>query len=368
MPAPLANFSATPASGIVPLTVNFTDLSVNTATSWAWDFENNGSTDSTSQNPTNTYNLAGVYTVKLVATNSSGTDTETKVSYITVSSPAATSYYPLSTGTQARADDYNYIQGIINDVMGLNPNGYGVPWLYSSPVNTGTRLTAKQWNDLKLDVNTAYLHITNTETATFSFITSTDVASVPGYDVSTATLSVARHNLLAEAADYILTNRYTCHPLQYFADESGNISRIGGVSSRTETWGLGPDIEIYHTVHAVFATVDSIRYFFNAGGVFSWLPGWTQEARSDIDQAWQGFINYWLTNLNYEYNRTDFLNTDTKTTNYSSGTLQMSVVAGKTTSGTFANREIVFTATYRNTDIGSLVVVPTTGLWDYQLP
>ena len=45
-----AAFTATPTSGTAPLTVNFTDQSSNTPTSWQWDFGDGGS--SAEQNPT----------------------------------------------------------------------------------------------------------------------------------------------------------------------------------------------------------------------------------------------------------------------------------------------------------------------------
>ncbi len=82
---PVAAFSATPLSGTVPLTVTFTDESTNTPTSWAWTF-GDGST-STEQNPSHTYNTAGTYTVTLTATNTGGSDGETKSGYITASTP-----------------------------------------------------------------------------------------------------------------------------------------------------------------------------------------------------------------------------------------------------------------------------------------
>jgi len=82
---PDADFSATPLSGTAPLNVAFTDLSSNTPTSWAWDFQNDGTDDSTLQSPSYTYSAAGTYTVKLTATNAGGSDTETKTDYITVS-------------------------------------------------------------------------------------------------------------------------------------------------------------------------------------------------------------------------------------------------------------------------------------------
>ncbi|MBW7867282.1 MAG: PKD domain-containing protein [Brumimicrobium sp.] len=58
--------------------INFTDLSTNSPTSWAWSFTGAATTSSTSQNPTNIcYNTAGTYNVSLTATNASGSDTKT---------------------------------------------------------------------------------------------------------------------------------------------------------------------------------------------------------------------------------------------------------------------------------------------------
>ena len=86
---PTAAFVGAPTSGMMPLTVNFTDQSIG-ATSWSWDFGDTGT--STQQSPVHTYNSPGTYTVSLTATNSNGSDTETKTGYITVSAlqpPAA---------------------------------------------------------------------------------------------------------------------------------------------------------------------------------------------------------------------------------------------------------------------------------------
>lgn len=79
---PVANFSGTPLSGTVPLSVDFTDSSTNSPDTWFWDF---GDGDSSAvQNPTHIYNYIGVYTVTLTASSSAGSDSETKAAYITV--------------------------------------------------------------------------------------------------------------------------------------------------------------------------------------------------------------------------------------------------------------------------------------------
>ena len=73
-------FSADNTNGEIPFTVNFTDASTKSPTTWLWDF-GDGET-STERNPTHTYTTAGIYTVSLTATNASGSDTEIKTGYI----------------------------------------------------------------------------------------------------------------------------------------------------------------------------------------------------------------------------------------------------------------------------------------------
>jgi PKD repeat protein len=78
------DFSASPISGIAPLTVYFTDQSTGDITSWKWDFNYDGIVDSTKQNPSYTYQESGDYTVCLTVGGSWGTHTETKSHYISV--------------------------------------------------------------------------------------------------------------------------------------------------------------------------------------------------------------------------------------------------------------------------------------------
>ncbi len=86
---PVADFTASATTPYINQTVNFTDLSANNPTSWAWSFSPAtvtyvGGTTSVSQNPQVQFNALGYYTVTLTATNSSGSDAETKINYILV--------------------------------------------------------------------------------------------------------------------------------------------------------------------------------------------------------------------------------------------------------------------------------------------
>jgi PKD repeat protein len=77
-----ANFTATPTSGKVPLTVTFADISDASPVKWLWDFGDG--TNSTAQNPAHTYTSAGTYNVSLKAWNDLGSDTMERPFYITV--------------------------------------------------------------------------------------------------------------------------------------------------------------------------------------------------------------------------------------------------------------------------------------------
>jgi PKD repeat protein len=73
-PIPVAAFIATPLSGTAPLAIDFTDTSTGPASTWAWDFDNDGTVDSTAERPIHIYREPGQYSVGLTVTNSSGGD------------------------------------------------------------------------------------------------------------------------------------------------------------------------------------------------------------------------------------------------------------------------------------------------------
>ncbi len=80
---PIAEFTAIPNSGTPPLFVQFTDTSAGSPTNWDWNFGDGNISDE--QNPSHMYYVAGTYDVSLNATNSAGSNTTSKLNYITVS-------------------------------------------------------------------------------------------------------------------------------------------------------------------------------------------------------------------------------------------------------------------------------------------
>jgi len=80
--APKADFSGSPQTGNVPLTVKFTDQSFGQVTKWTWDFgDGKGSSE---QNPVHTYWNGGLYNVILTVSNDYGSSDITKSDYISV--------------------------------------------------------------------------------------------------------------------------------------------------------------------------------------------------------------------------------------------------------------------------------------------
>ena len=72
---PQASFSFDLENGVVPLTVSFTDESIENLDSWEWDFDNDGIIDSNEQNPDWTYEDIGYFSVSLTVSDGTNTDT-----------------------------------------------------------------------------------------------------------------------------------------------------------------------------------------------------------------------------------------------------------------------------------------------------
>jgi PKD repeat protein len=128
--APVSSFTADKTSGNAPLTVNFTSTSTGSITSYAWIFGDGG--ESSSQNPSHTYNNAGSYTTTLTVTGPGGSSSINTA--ITVTSGTNITFYnPVFTT----------IQVICNGVQQSIPAGGNVTY-YSLP-GTSVNYTASTY-------------------------------------------------------------------------------------------------------------------------------------------------------------------------------------------------------------------------------
>jgi formylglycine-generating enzyme required for sulfatase activity len=145
-PPPVANFTSAAAGGASTLAVQFTDTSTNIPTNWQWDFDNNGTVDSTQQNPAFTYAAPGIYSVRLVASNVGGSSTITKTDSVFVGPEAALNMVPIPAGTFSMGSSigqpgeqpvhpvtisrpfwmgkFEVTQALYQSVMGSNPSSF----------------------------------------------------------------------------------------------------------------------------------------------------------------------------------------------------------------------------------------------------
>jgi PKD repeat protein len=84
---PVAQFAASTTSGVAPLALNFINNSTGTIDQYAWNFGDG--TTSTSASPSHVYSAAGAYTVSLTVTGPGGSNTQTRNSYVTVTTTSA---------------------------------------------------------------------------------------------------------------------------------------------------------------------------------------------------------------------------------------------------------------------------------------
>jgi PKD repeat protein len=97
--------------------VAFTDSSTaydQPITAYQWDFDDNGTVDSTQENPTHIYDTEGLYSVALTVTDSDGsTNTLTRTNYIDVSAGGCAGQPVNIGGTRYNTlqDAYNFADG-----------------------------------------------------------------------------------------------------------------------------------------------------------------------------------------------------------------------------------------------------------------
>jgi PKD repeat protein len=78
-PPPVAAFTASPTNGVAPLTVNFTDASTGSVTSWKWTFGDGSGSTSIIANPTYTFTNAGNYTITETVTGPGGSNSTSQI-------------------------------------------------------------------------------------------------------------------------------------------------------------------------------------------------------------------------------------------------------------------------------------------------
>ena len=159
---PVCNFIADTTSGCAPLTVQFTDLSTNSPTTWLWNFSGGTPSTSTIQNPTVSYANSGDYTVTLTVSNGVGSHSKSITSYIHVEE-APTAAFAVSNSGNA----YTFTNN-----SSANSTSYLWDFGDSSPTSTIPNPTHTYTSDgtftVSLTANNACGNHTTTSTVTVS--------------------------------------------------------------------------------------------------------------------------------------------------------------------------------------------------------
>jgi len=188
--------------------VQFTDISINSPTSWQWSFSGGTPSTSTNPNPTITYNTGGAYDVTLIATNANGSDTITQTAYITVGLPAGT-----MSGTTTIVTGGNAQLKV--DLIGKPP--------WSITYSDGT--TLYNVNNITSTPNFITVSPTTTTTYTLTAVSDTDCA---GTTSGSATITV-----IAAVSGCIQVKSF-----QKISDTQGNFI---GILNNVDEFGIALD-------------------------------------------------------------------------------------------------------------------------------
>lgn len=151
--APEANFTASSTAITAGQSVNFTDQSTGSPTSWEWTFNGGTPNSSTEQNPSGIqYNTVGTFDVSLTVTNASGSSTVTKTGFISVT-PAPceipTGFSTTNITATTATLNWNAVSGALKYKVSYKLK-VGGTWINSTVVNP-------TWNITGLTPNTAYI-------------------------------------------------------------------------------------------------------------------------------------------------------------------------------------------------------------------
>ena len=155
-----AQFSASPITGIIPLTVHFQDKSSLDVKSWEWQFGLGENSISTAQNPIYTYTQAGLYSVSLKVSNPGSSQTILKQDYIVAQCPKPSADFEVfitdfgtSLNADFKLDSYQYIDQTLWDFgdgetgISFNPyheyskaGTYSVSVTVSGPCGSATKV------------------------------------------------------------------------------------------------------------------------------------------------------------------------------------------------------------------------------------
>ncbi|MEO1260950.1 MAG: choice-of-anchor B family protein [Bacteroidota bacterium] len=128
---PAADFSSNQNDGCLPLTVEFTDESMNVPTSWSWEFPGGTPSSSTEQNPVVIYQTAGNFPVTLTVENAAGSNVVVANDLISINDVPSTGFTFADNGGTVT---FTNISGNADDYFWAFNDGSGSTSTQESPI------------------------------------------------------------------------------------------------------------------------------------------------------------------------------------------------------------------------------------------
>jgi PKD repeat protein len=140
-PAPVASFTATPDSGVAPVTVQFTDTSTGIISSRDWDFDADGLADDTSPNPSHVFDEPGSHQVFLTVTGPGGSSTTSQTITVNANTQPVISITAPANGASITGGTAVTFTGTANDAEDGNISS-SIQWTSSvnGPLGTGASI------------------------------------------------------------------------------------------------------------------------------------------------------------------------------------------------------------------------------------
>ena len=191
----------------------------------------------------------------------------------------------MAIGSLITASDYNVIQSKVGNVLGngVGQTGYG-QILNSSQVPVDKTITSNDMEVLRLDAVKAHAH----QTGSLPVLPTVSVGDEIPYSV---------YGTYSTVADNIYVNKNLIN----IATQASVENKIS--SSRSTIWGGVSTVQkLTHEISVTFASVDSRRHFFNAGGEIRFAATIINGTGAKTN-AWVSMLTA-MANVKFSYNAT----------------------------------------------------------------
>lgn len=207
---PVASFNASQVSGVAPLTVDFTDTSTGSPTSWYWNFGDGYTT--TSPNPSHTF-AAGTWTVSLIASNAHGASSPftTNITVITPQQSWENAYGVAADGSDPDGDG---LSNLAEFLAGFNPTNSAAYAHIISITRAGSNL---QITYRGASGDSTYPGGPTSRTNVLEYTTGTAQGGYTNHFVSTGQTNILSGGTgLGTVASFVETNGVTVAPARYY--------------------------------------------------------------------------------------------------------------------------------------------------------